>query len=127
MILVVFLLPTSSYADIRNNLVKPSYEQLTGVCEINNNDMYLIKGYLFYPKTGFVRGKIERLDDFYYVIHRTVMVEVADSSVANNASLVFYTEEYGNDSIDFYWSSGSGRYMRCDFSKSPYEHMKSLK
>ena len=102
------------------DFAKPSYANLTGVCKFaNQRDVMLIKGYLVF-KEGFIFGRMERLDDFLFVIHQNRSNQVGEDSVVTSIPLLFYTEHNGGESLGFIRYVDRTKVFDCDFAADPY-------
>jgi hypothetical protein len=102
------------------NFAKPSYKNLTGLCKLTNQrELMLIKGYLVF-KEGFVFGRMERLDDFLFVIHQNLSSQVGDDSVYTSIPLLFFTKHTGGERSSFIRSTDGTKVLDCDFSADPY-------
>ena len=102
------------------NFAKPSYANLTGLCKLTNQrDLLLIKGYLFF-KEGGIFGRMERLDDFLFVIHQNISSSVGEDSVETSIPFLFFTDHNGGERLSFIRFMGGTKLLDCDFSADPY-------
>ena len=119
---LMFFLGTVSAQDVvgGKNFAKPSYANLTGLCKLTNQrDLLLIKGYLFF-KEGFIFGRMERLDDFLFVIHQNISSSVGEDSVETSIPFLFFTDHNGGERLSFIRFMGGTKLLDCDFSADPY-------
>ena len=118
---ILFLLePSVSHAELGGtNKAKPSYETLTGLCRNNAQvNLALVNGYLFY-NSGYVWGRLERLDDFFFVFHTNTNASIGEDKIKTNVSLVFFTKYKDDAVLDFIHIGNGAKWFECDFSKDP--------
>ena len=119
----MFCLGTVSAQGIvdRNSLAKASYANLTGMCKhMSGRQLTLIKGYLFF-EGGDIFGRMEKLDEFLFVIHLNQSIQVGEASVVISRPLLFTTKTTGNKKLSFTLSSTDKKWLDCDFSADPYK------
>lgn len=102
------------------NLAKPSYANLNGRCKLPNQvELMLIKGYLVF-ETGFIYGRVERLDDLLFVIHQNISHSIGEDTIRTSVPILLYTKHNGGQKLSFVRRLGDSNAFDCDFSIDPY-------
>jgi hypothetical protein len=115
-----YLFGSLTYASITTKSAEPSYQSLTGVCSVKTSNMQLslLRGYLINPK-GYVLGKLEKLDDFHFILHRQVEAELNGQAIHGSVPVALDSLPLDSKRMEFLYSVSAKPFFECDFSKPP--------
>lgn len=109
-----------SKAAVTSNLALASYQTMTGLCVVASSKMKLslIRGYLINPD-GYVLGRLERLDDFHYVLHKQVETKINDETIHSSVPIALDSIPESSSKVSFAYAVSAKQFFDCDFSKLP--------